>query len=202
MTRSIREKTNCILVKWCCLDNRQRQMWATMQLWQQIFSNSSPMFCMCHCLAIACDFPLILRNGSVLFSCLTVTLVLQCHFYWNLLCSNHRLVSPLPLPPAPLSLWQIPPCPVNVVSAAAAHTPLNQSHLCVDSASNSGLAVCVDVEGTEAQTPQNHLHHQKAIFLSITLHVTGNVEMSRKTSSKGNYESSIHRPMWPIRIWM
>lgn len=124
MTRFIREKTNCILVKWCCLDNRRRQMWATTQLWQQIFSNSSPTFCICHCPAIACDFPLILRNWSVLFSCLTLTLVLQCHFYWRLLCSNH-LLSPLPLLFSPslfLSWWQIPPCPANVVSTAAAHS--------------------------------------------------------------------------------
>lgn len=98
MTRSIRKKTNCILVKCCCLDNRQRQMWATTQLRQQIFSKSSPTVCMCHCLAIACDFPLILGNWSVLFSYLMVTLVLQCHFYWSLLCSNHHLLSLLPLP--------------------------------------------------------------------------------------------------------
>lgn len=96
MTRGIRKKTNCILGKWCRLDNRQRQMWETTQLWQQIFSSSSLTFCICHCPAIACDFPLILRNWSVLFSCLTVTL--QCHFYWNLLCSNHRLLSLFPMP--------------------------------------------------------------------------------------------------------
>lgn len=103
MTWSTREKTNCIIVEWCCLDNRQRQMWTATQLWQKIFSNRSPAFCVCQCPAIACDFPLILRNWSVLFSCLTVTLVLQCHFYRSLLCSNH-LLSPLPLPFFSLSL--------------------------------------------------------------------------------------------------
>lgn len=103
MTWSVREKTNCIIVEWCCLDNRQRQMWTATQLWQKIFSNRSPAFCACQCPAIACDFPLILRNWSVLFSCLTVTLVLQCHFYRSLLCSNH-LLSPLPLPFFSLSL--------------------------------------------------------------------------------------------------
>lgn len=101
-------------------------MWATTPLWQGIFSNSSLAFRMCHCPAIACDFPLIPRNWSVLFSCLTVTLIQQCHFYWNLLCSNHppfSLSSPLALfLPLPFPLWQIPPCPGNEVSTAAAHS--------------------------------------------------------------------------------
>lgn len=145
MTRGIRKKTNCILGKWCRLDNRQRQMWETTQLWQQIFSNSSLTFCICHCPAIACDFPLILRNWSVLFSCLTVTL--QCHFYWNLLCSNHHLLSLFPMSfffPLFLSRWQIPPCPVNVVSTAAARSRDGR----MDSASDRAVAVCVNVEGT------------------------------------------------------
>lgn len=33
----------------------------------------------------------------------------------------------------------------------------------------------------------------------ITSRVTANVETRRKTSSGGNYESSIDGPMWPIR---
>ncbi len=211
MTRSIREKTNCILVKWCCLDNRQRQMWATTQLWQQIFSNSSPTFCMCHCPAIACDFPLILRNWSVLFSRLTVTLVLQCHFYWSLLCSNHHLPSPLPLPFFSLSL-----------SLSVTDTTLSSERgkyhsrtlpwfraICVwtPPATADWLLVLmwkepfsdVSLSGG-APSHKHHLHHQEAIFLWITLHVTANVETRGKTSSEGNYESSIHRPMWPIRI--
>lgn len=213
MTRSIREKTNCILVKWCCLDNRRRQMWTTTQLWQQIFSNSSSTFCICHCPAIACDFPLICRNWSVLFSCLTVTLVLQCHFNWNLLCTNHDL-APLPSP------FFLPPS----LSLSVTDTTLSSERgkyrsrtlpwfraICAWTlpATEDWLSVLmwkepfsdVSLSGGE-RSHKHNLHHQEAIFLCITLHVTANVETRQKISSEGNYESSINRPMWPIRIWI
>lgn len=77
--------------------------------------------------ATVSDFPLIFRNWSAGFPCLPVSLILQCHFPWNLLCSNHHCLSlsfvssPNP-PPHPLSLWQIPPCPASVVSSAASRS--------------------------------------------------------------------------------
>lgn len=77
--------------------------------------------------ATVSDFPLIFRNWSAGFPCLPVSLILQCHFPWNLLCSNHHCLSlsfvssPNP-PPHSLSLWQIPPCPASVVSSAASRS--------------------------------------------------------------------------------
>jgi len=170
------------------------------------------MFCICHCPAIACDFPLILRNGSVLSSCLTVTLLLQCHFYWNLLCSNQYCLSPfLPLSP-PLSRWQTPPCPEDVVSTAAAHSLGLEPSVCELYQQQHRHCFSFLLTWKEpfsdarlsggALSHKHHLRQQDTVFLSITVHVPANVEMTRETSSEGNYESSIHRPMWPIRVWI
>lgn len=182
------------MVEWCRLDNRQRQMWTTMQWWHKICSKSRPAFCICQCPTIACDFLLILQIWSVLSLILTVTLVLQYHFYWSLLCSN---LSPLPLPSFSPSL-----------SLSVTDTTLSSERgeyrsctlfLFMDTASSSGLAVCVSVEGTilrcwsqwGALSHKHHLHQEDAMFLYITLHVTANVEARGQTSRESNYESSI-----------
>ncbi len=210
--KTYKRETNCILIKWCRLDNRRRQMWVTMQLWQQIFSNRSPLFCICHCPAVACDFPLILRNWSVLFSCFTMALVLHCHFYRSLLCSNH-LLSPLPLP----FLSLCPPLLLTDTTLSSERGKYRSRTLpwfraiCVWTlpATADWLFVSmwtepfsdVSLSGGE-QSHKHHLHQQEAIFFCSTLHVTANVETRRKTSSEGNYESSIRGPMWLIRIWI
>lgn len=86
----------------------------------------------------------------------------------------------------------------------------NQSHtlsliMAFCAVNSRRLAVCTGLGGTicwrwsQQGAHKHHRHRQEVLFLDITLGVTTSVER-RRNGVKSNYESSIRRPMWPIRI--